>query len=130
MLFHLINTFILSFFYILSPDEKADVKEDTELNPAARFLQSSHANVNKNTAQTSIRQGQSTSDCNEAPPESKSKVTTEEECFPEPKVPYPCFSSLSRKERAMFIYTLRNNKQATFSQVNSISSSSCLRSEC
>ncbi|KAK3558919.1 hypothetical protein QTP86_032183 [Hemibagrus guttatus] len=101
-----------------SHDGKADVKEDPKVNPAAGSSQSSHAKSIKSTPQTSIRQGQRTSDCKEALPESPNKVaeTTEGEYFLKPKVPYPCFSSLNRQERVMCIYTIKNNKQATAPQ--------------
>ncbi|XP_046715293.1 little elongation complex subunit 2 isoform X2 [Silurus meridionalis] len=65
-----------------------------------------------------VRHDHGASDCKQTLPECKNHVseTTEGECFPNPKVPYPCFSPLSRKERAMYIYNLKNNKQDTVPQ--------------
>ncbi|GAA6105036.1 little elongation complex subunit 2 [Tachysurus ichikawai] len=101
-----------------SPDEKADVKEDPKVNPAVGSSQSSCAKSNKRTPQTSVRRGQKNSDCKEALPEPQYKFseTTEKRFFLNPRVPYPCFSSLNRKERVMCINTLKNNKQSTAPQ--------------
>ncbi|MCJ8735933.1 hypothetical protein PDJAM_G00253130 [Pangasius djambal] len=95
-----------------SPDEKADVKKDTKVNPAAQASQSIRAKSNKTTPESNIKHGHRTPDCKEALPECKNKAETMEQiCFPKPKVPYPCFSSLSRKERVMCICSIKNNKQ-------------------
>ncbi|XP_053343331.1 little elongation complex subunit 2 isoform X1 [Clarias gariepinus] len=100
-----------------SPDEKAHLKKDPKKNPSAYSSQSSHTNIKckKTAPRSNIRHRQETSDCKEALPECKNKAaeTTEEDCFPTPKVPYPCFSSLIRKERATCLHFIKNNKQET-----------------
>ncbi|XP_053496746.1 little elongation complex subunit 2 isoform X1 [Ictalurus furcatus] len=101
-----------------SPDEKADVKEDTKVNPAAHSSQSSCAKSIKPTPQTNIRHGHGTSDRKETPPECKNAVAEvkKQENFPTPKVPYPRFSSLLLKERVIRMCSLKNNKQDTVPQ--------------
>ncbi|TSM52300.1 Nuclear receptor ROR-alpha [Bagarius yarrelli] len=98
-----------------SPDKKADVKEDTTVKPA----QSKPAKKNnKRKLKRRTRQDQRTSDCEEALPEPQdhSAEATEQKCFPEPKVPYPCFSSLNHKEKTFYLCTLKNSKQTTASK--------------
>ncbi|XP_060770852.1 little elongation complex subunit 2 isoform X2 [Neoarius graeffei] len=95
-----------------------DVFEKFSLAPTMKelwdILQS-----NKTTPQTNTRHSHGTSEGKEPLPECKNTVSesTEQDCFPEPKVPYPCFSSLIRKERAMCIYSIKNNKQDTAPQI-------------
>ncbi|XP_062847945.1 little elongation complex subunit 2 [Trichomycterus rosablanca] len=113
--FSLAPTIIELWANLQSPDVKPNVKEEGKTTPASPSSEIKQDKKNKISPQTNISNsyGESNStemltDCNNDLAESKNQND-----FPNPKVPYPCFSSLSRKDRVTYLFLIRNKLYRT-----------------
>ncbi|XP_017563822.1 little elongation complex subunit 2 isoform X1 [Pygocentrus nattereri] len=91
-----------------SPDE-VEVKEESKVRPAGSS--SKPSKIKNITPQSSSRNSYgsagSTSDCSDTPADCKMK---QNEGFPSPKVPYPCYSAINHKERLAYLRLLKEQK--------------------
>ncbi|XP_036431968.1 little elongation complex subunit 2 [Colossoma macropomum] len=103
-----------------SPDVKVEVKEESKVRPAGSSSKpSKNSTVTpQNSSRNSHGSAGSTSDCSDTPTDYKNNLTEtkENEGFPNPKVPYPCYSAINHKERLAYLRLLKNKNYHTAPQ--------------
>ncbi|XP_072526929.1 little elongation complex subunit 2 [Salminus brasiliensis] len=104
--------------------QSPDVKEESMIRPAGPSSEPKVTKSNAATPKTSTRNSHgsagSASDCSDTLTEGKNNLTDTEnkkrKGFPEPEVPYPCYTALSHKQRSTYLRSLKTKKYLTAPQ--------------
>ncbi|XP_066524470.1 little elongation complex subunit 2 isoform X2 [Hoplias malabaricus] len=104
--------------FLQSADLNVEVKAEPKSRPVGNSSEKRPPKNNTVTPQNNSRTSQSSagsvSDCNDTQSDRKTK---EKEEFPDPKVPYPCYSTLTCKERLIYIQLLKSKHKIHATQV-------------
>ncbi|KAL7858198.1 hypothetical protein AOLI_G00183000 [Acnodon oligacanthus] len=107
-----------------SPDETTEVKEESKVRPAGSSSKLSKNNTvtPQSNSRNSHGSAGSTSDCSDTLTDCKNNLTEtkENEGFPSPKVPYPCYSAINHKERLAYLRLLKEQKHPHISTSNKV----------